>query len=69
MEQPGATALGRERELASIDAWLAGFPARPRPRLPVIAGEPGIGKTTLWSEAAARARALGYQVLSSRPVP
>jgi DNA-binding CsgD family transcriptional regulator len=69
MEQPGGTALGRERELASIDAWLAGVPGPGAPALLVIAGEPGIGKTTLWTEAVSRARALGYQVLSSRPVP
>jgi len=69
MEQPGGTALGRERELAGIDAWLAGVPDAAGPALLVIAGEPGIGKTTLWTEAAGRARALGFQVLSSRPVP
>ncbi len=69
MEQPGGTALGRERELASIDAWLAGVPPATAPGLLVIAGEPGIGKTTLWNEAVRRARALGYRVLSSRPVP
>ena len=69
MEQPGGTALGRERELASIDAWLAGVPSAAEPALLVIAGEPGIGKTTLWAEAVKRARTLGYQVLSSRPVP
>ena len=69
MEQPGETALGRERELASIDAWLAGVPGAAAPALLVIAGEPGIGKTKLWTEAVGRARAAGYQVLSSRPVP
>ena len=69
MEQPGGTALGRERELAGIDAWLAGVPSAAAPALLVIAGEPGIGKTTLWTEAVRRARALGYQMLSSRPVP
>src|SRR5580698_3583230 len=31
MEQPGETALGRERELASIDAWLAGVPGAAAP--------------------------------------
>jgi DNA-binding NarL/FixJ family response regulator len=35
----------------------------------VIEGEPGIGKTTLWAEAIRRARPLGWQVLSCRPVP
>jgi DNA-binding CsgD family transcriptional regulator len=67
--EPGGTALGRERELASIDAWLAEVPSATEPALLVIDGEPGIGKTTLWTQAVRRARALGYRVLSSRPVP
>jgi DNA-binding CsgD family transcriptional regulator len=69
MQQPGGTALGRERELSTIDAWLAGLPGAAAPGLLVVAGEAGIGKTTLWTEAVGRARALGYRVLSSRPVP
>ena len=67
MEQPGGTALGRERELASIDGWLAAFAVASAPAMLVIGGEPGIGKTTLWTEAVRRARALGHRVLSSRP--
>jgi len=35
----------------------------------VIEGEPGIGKTTLWSAAVSRARQAGWQVLWCRPVP
>ena len=69
MERPGWTVLGREGELASIDAWLAEVPGAVAPSLLVIAGEPGIGKTTLWAEATRRAGAIGYRVLSSRPVP
>ena len=61
--------LAREEELASIDAWLAAIPRSTALSLLVIAGEPGIGKTTLWAEATRRATAAGYQVLSSRPVP
>jgi KaiC/GvpD/RAD55 family RecA-like ATPase len=34
----------------------------------VIAGEPGIGKTTLWLAGVARARELGFRVLSTRAV-
>src|SRR5215475_10384524 len=74
--------FGRDGELARIDAWLADArtgtpgdkpdkphkPDGPRPLL-VIEGEPGIGKTTLWAQAVARARALGWRVLSCRPVP
>ncbi len=69
MEPPGRTVLGRERELASIGSWLDGIPGATAPGLLVIAGEPGIGKTTLWAEAARQAGARGYRVLSSRPVP
>ncbi len=90
--------LGRDAELARIDAWLrfsapAAGPAPagsvlagpvfagsvfagsgpaasgPAGSVLVIEGEPGIGKTTLWSEAAGRAQRAGWQVLSCRPVP
>jgi hypothetical protein len=65
--------LGRDAELALIDAWLRFSPPAAEP-LPagsvlVIEGEPGIGKTTLWSEAVHRAQLAGWQVLSCRPVP
>ncbi len=69
MERHGRPVLGRESELTSIDAWLAEVPGAVTPRLLVIAGEPGIGKTTLWAEATRRASAMGCRVLSSRPVP
>jgi len=67
--------LGRDSELARIDAWLDGAAAGDQaaaetvPPLLVIEGAPGIGKTTLWAEAVARARALGWQVLTCRLVP
>jgi ATP/maltotriose-dependent transcriptional regulator MalT len=35
----------------------------------VVAGEPGIGKTTLWLAAVEQARERGFQVLSARPAP
>jgi hypothetical protein len=67
---PAAGALGRDTELGQIEAWLAPGtapgPAGPRLVL-VIEGEPGIGKTTLWTEATGRARAAGWHVLSCRP--
>jgi DNA-binding CsgD family transcriptional regulator len=69
MERHGPPVLGREGELTSIDAWLAQVPGAVAARLLVIAGEPGIGKTTLWAEATRRASAIGCRVLSSRPVP
>ena len=69
MERHGPPVLGREAELTSIDAWLAHVPGAVNAGLLVIAGEPGIGKTTLWGEATRRASAIGCRVLSSRPVP
>lgn len=65
---------GRDAELAQIDRWLrAGAPEAAEPGLTggalVLEGEPGIGKTTLWSEAVHRARLTGCQVLSCCPVP
>jgi len=69
-----ARLLGRDAELSQIDAWLRPAAASaPGPDAAgtalVIEGEPGIGKTTLWTEAIRRARCLGWQVLLCRPVP
>ena len=55
MERHGHPVLGRDAELTSIDAWLAQVPGAVTARLLVIAGEPGIGKTTLWGEVMRRA--------------
>jgi DNA-binding CsgD family transcriptional regulator len=66
--------VGRDDELAQLGRWLRDAPGR-QPGLGaatpllVIEGQPGIGKTTLWAEAARRAAGLGWQVLSCRPVP
>jgi tetratricopeptide (TPR) repeat protein/DNA-binding XRE family transcriptional regulator len=51
--------VGRTRELALLDCHLAGE----GPPLLLMAGEPGIGKTRLLSEAAQRAPCHGWQVL------
>lgn len=57
--------IGRERELELCDAMLA--EARiGRGQLLLLAGEPGIGKTRLASECAARAEASGMRVLWGR---
>jgi len=69
MEPQVRPLLGRDGELATVDAWLARVPSAVNAALLVITGEPGIGKTTLWGEATRRAGAIGYRVLSSRPVP
>jgi len=51
--------VGRARECALIDAWLQG----PGSFVLELVGEPGIGKSRLLAELAARARRDGYLVL------
>ena len=56
--------VGRDSELAAIESFLAGglgFAAL------VVVGEPGIGKTTVWEEALARARRREPLLLVARP--
>jgi DNA-binding NarL/FixJ family response regulator len=55
--------VGRADELGSIDEVLAGL-GRGRPGAIELAGEPGIGKTRLLRELAARAEASGQFALS-----
>jgi tetratricopeptide (TPR) repeat protein len=52
--------VGRTRELALIDQHLAGD----GPPVLLLTGEPGIGKSRLLAETAARARAAGWRVLA-----
>ena len=52
--------VGREKELARLEGWLAS--GEQRPRVIELTGPPGSGKTTLLRELAARA------ALSGRPV-
>ncbi len=56
--------VGRDTELATVESFLDNVPLGAHLDLE---GEPGIGKTALWSEACERARRRGYRVLSSRP--
>ncbi|HEY8438408.1 MAG TPA: AAA family ATPase [Candidatus Limnocylindrales bacterium] len=57
---------GRDGELDRIDRWLDRVPAGSAGLL--LTGEAGIGKTTLWHQAVARARERGMLVLEARPV-
>ena len=57
--------VGRERELAQIDAGLDGA-ASGRGRLMMLAGEPGIGKTSVADRASAAATERGFTVLWGR---
>ena len=58
-----SSVVGREAELTRIE----GFLAEGRREALALVGEPGIGKTTLWQEAVAGARARGATVLAARP--
>jgi DNA-binding CsgD family transcriptional regulator/tetratricopeptide (TPR) repeat protein len=55
--------VGREAELGAVETFLLSE----SPRALAIAGEPGIGKTTLWQAAVELARAQGARVLVARP--
>ncbi|TMK52626.1 MAG: ATP-binding protein [Actinobacteria bacterium] len=56
---------GRAAELAVSGRFLDALQGGPRGL--VLAGEAGIGKTTLWKQVLAEARARSYWVLSCRP--
>lgn len=57
--------LGRSSDLARVERFLERIPTGPAGLM--IAGEPGIGKTTLWGEAVTGALARSYSVLSCQP--
>jgi DNA-binding CsgD family transcriptional regulator len=59
--------LGRDRERRELDAALAGARLNKSAVL-VVAGEVGIGKTTLLEHAAEQARAAGMRVLRARGI-
>src|SRR4249920_2664792 len=66
MTAPGSRVfVGRERELEELGAALRGVVAG-RGGLHLIVGEPGIGKTRLADEVAARAEADGIAALWGR---
>ena len=56
-----AEPFGRDHELATVRAVLADE------RAVVVAGEPGIGKSTVWRASADAARAAGMHVLTASP--
>ena len=61
-----AEVVGRKDELGRVRAWLALL--REGPAGLVVTGEPGIGKTTLWTAAVAAASENGARVMVTRPV-
>ncbi|HEX6518650.1 MAG TPA: AAA family ATPase [Streptosporangiaceae bacterium] len=58
--------IGRERELEASAGFLRGL--QDGLAVLVLAGEPGIGKTTVWRDAVSQARASSFVILSARPV-
>lgn len=66
---PAAPAIiGRDAELSEVMAFVRGAAAAPAPTAPaglILEGEPGIGKTALWTAGVTRARELGV-VLACR---
>lgn len=56
--------VGRDPELGAVEAFLVSGEGR---TALAILGEAGIGKTTVWQEAVARARSRGTTVLVARP--
>ena len=60
LDAPEFAVIGRKSELATIRGFVASIPAGPRSL--VLEGAAGIGKTTLWLEAAAMAQRAGYRV-------
>ena len=59
-----AALIGREDELAAIDAWLGAVAEGPAAF--VVAGEPGIGKTVVWQAGVLKAAEAGMSVLAHR---
>jgi DNA-binding CsgD family transcriptional regulator len=57
--------IGRDAELRAVQDFLA--PSDARARALVIAGDPGIGKTTVWQGGLDEARSSSFRVLVANP--
>ncbi len=57
--------FGRQAELARIASFLDAVPTGPEAL--ILGGDAGIGKSALWLDTLAEARARSYRALSSRP--
>ena len=64
-----AEILGRENELSAVERLFSDVSSTRGPRILMLEGEAGIGKTSLWSSGLRRARELGFTVLPCRPSP
>jgi DNA-binding SARP family transcriptional activator/tetratricopeptide (TPR) repeat protein len=58
--------VGRQAEMAQLQAWWQGGRAQSLERVMLLAGDPGVGKTRLLAETAVRAFASGAIVLAGR---
>ena len=61
----GPEIVGRDGERDAVSTFVAGMPSVPTAL--VLAGEAGIGKSTLWLEGVGQAHARRLRVLSTRP--
>jgi DNA-binding CsgD family transcriptional regulator/Flp pilus assembly protein TadD len=64
MVESAAAVIGRERELAAVEGFVAA--AGGRPASLVLEGVAGIGKTSIWAEGVSAAARLGVVVRTSR---
>ena len=60
-----AGVLSRQAEVRAVADFLAAASCRPSALM--VEGEPGIGKTTLWSAVVKQAAESGFRVLAARP--
>jgi len=61
--EEGASIVGRDAELAALEAFVADEGAS---RALVLTGQPGVGKTTLWRAGVDLAASRGARVLAAR---
>jgi len=64
MSDVGVAVVSRPAESRAISEFLASAAVQPSGQ--IIAGEAGIGKTTLWLDGLAQARERGFRVLTAR---
>ncbi len=65
MDRPRSHLVGRDEQLAALVGLVDG--RTPLPATVVLAGEAGIGKTSLWLAGRAAAAEHGFRVLATRP--